>query len=239
MDEQQKQDDTQPSSTEAQAAGESPNVVSAAADASASGTSSSVPTSSPVVDTQAAASSGETAGEQGNAIASVVSGSTDSAISSPVIDASNDTATLNGAGTESAGQVDSGNVDASTSLAGAATSVVTDADVGNVGGSASTADANTTTTQPELKSASDAGTAATSATSQASSSDLGADAGNVLAGGVQLAGITSDSTEHLDEATNDHPAKPHLTALRRKIESGEAIVMSELIRLIHAIEETL
>jgi hypothetical protein len=137
-------------------------------------------------------------------------------------------------------QADSGNVDASTSLAGGATSVVTDADVGNVGGAHWRCGcANTTTTQPELKSASDAGTAATSATSQASRSDLGADAGNVLAGGVQLAGITSDSTEHLDEATDDHPAKPHLTALRRKIESGEAIVMADLLRLIRAIEETL
>ncbi|WP_213768990.1 hypothetical protein [Caballeronia sp. dw_19] len=36
-----------------------------------------------------------------------------------------------------------------------------------------------------------------------------------------------------------HPAVSHLAALRNKIESGEAIIMADLLRMIHAIEESL
>jgi len=152
MDEQQKQEDqvadASPSSTEAQLAGDSPNVATLAAAQSASDTSSSVPSASPASDTGAAASSDQAAGDLGNVVAAADGGD------------------------QSAGGVVA----------------------------------------------------------------AGGDAGNVLAGGAPLVGITSTS---IDESTDYHPAKPHLSALRRKIESGEAILMSDLLRLIHAIEETL
>jgi hypothetical protein len=107
--------------------------------------------------------------------------------------------------------------------------------VGNVGGA--TGDVQSAPTQNLTSTGSTTATDTSGAITDESTT--GSDAGNVLAGGAPLAGITSDSTEALDEPTDDHPAKPHLAALRRKIESGEAIIMADLLRLIHAIEETL
>lgn len=77
-----------------------------------------------------------------------------------------------------------------------------------------------------------------------SSSASGDDLGNVDASSAAAAATTSTGTAESWEppapvAVDEHPAKPHLSALRRKIESGEAIIMADLLALIHRIEEAL
>jgi hypothetical protein len=57
------------------------------------------------------------------------------------------------------------------------------------------------------------------------------DAGNVPAGGALPAATTSDST--------DHPAMPHINALRLKLLSGEAMVLGALLAILDRIEEAL
>lgn len=91
---------------------------------------------------------------------------------------------------------------------------------------------------PTASSVADSGSieAVTQKTSSASSpvaAGVGDDSGNVQAGGVLPVATTSDST------AEPHPAKSHLAALRNKIESGEAIIMADLLRLIQNIEESL
>lgn len=83
-----------------------------------------------------------------------------------------------------------------------------------------------------------AGAATASSGSAASATDanaVGDNSGNVPAGGVLPADTTSQSTDDEDR----HPAVPHLRALRNKIESGEAIIMADLLNLLHRIEESL
>lgn len=242
------EDDTagaEPSSTEAGTApmGESADSLQTSPSGCAADGQQSASASSQSLDTPASldwqSDAGMGGGESPN-VATLAAGQSASDIlssapsASPVVDTQ--AAASSG---ETAGE--QGNVGASTSLAGGATSVATDADVGE---SLTVTGSDTPQTAIPADTSAIGTTAATAAAGSSSSSTttdlpLGTDAGNVLAGGAPLAGITSDSTEALDEPTDDHPAKPRLAALRRKIESGEAIIMADLLRLIHAIEETL